>query len=266
MDYYNDLPIIFKSLALINVVIIMFVILLSSIGITLALLQKVTQGSTDLYQYKVKNFYLSYLYASTYILGFIFFLYGLRFYNVHHSIDLKELYQDSYLIYNLFKDISIVVRIYIVLLCLIVLCIFMVLISIHKFFIHHIFILYIYLSKNNQYRDILVRIGHNDIISHYIYQLSWNLTKFTNGFDKSYNVSRYHFHHLFSQGYHPRYKLFVVLSPLIFVLYDCIFNSFILIHVFYYLLFYIPLMILKRVTTCVASEQSAIRDLLWDIL
>lgn len=137
MGYSNYLTLITYILSLINVIIIMFVILGSSIGITLALLQRLTQRSTDLYQYKVTSFYLSYLYSSTYILGFIFFLYGLRVYNVSHSIDLKELYQDCCFIYNLFKDISLLFRIYIALLCLILLWIFLLMIiGLHKFFIH----------------------------------------------------------------------------------------------------------------------------------
>lgn len=96
--------------------------------------------------------------------------------------------------------------------------------------------------------------------------LSFKLTILTNGFDKSYNLSRYHFHNLFGKlSNNKRYQRFIIVSPLIFILYDCIFNHWILIYTYYYLLLYIPLMLFKRITTHMGSEAAYIRDLLWHI-
>jgi hypothetical protein len=273
MDYFNHLT-LFTNLALINVVIILVVILLSSIGIILALLQKVTKRSTDLFQYKVTNFYISYLYAGTYILGFILFLYGLRIYNVNRVIDLKEIYKDCCIIYNLFSEISFLLRIYISLLCIfLILIILLLFVNMHKYFIKHIYNLHLYVnSKPDKYRGRLWKhvwtlswISDDDIISYMIYDISSKITKLTNGFDKDYNLPAYHPHKFFAKVKHRFYQRFVVLSPLIFVLYDCIFNDWVLTHVFYYLLVYIPLMLIKRITICLATEADDIATLLWQI-
>jgi hypothetical protein len=130
--------------------------------------------------------------AILYIVSFIIFLYGLRIYNVNHIIDLRMIYQDCYHIYNLFKDISLILRIYLILLCFFGLCIcLLLLLDINKFFINHIFNLYLYYTGNfdllrlNQFYiaiDLTLGfIGSTDLITKYTRNMIHKLLRFIYG-------------------------------------------------------------------------------------
>jgi hypothetical protein len=178
----------------------------------------------------------------------------------------------------MFISISFLLRIYLALLCIFLIVILLILfISLHKFFINHIFNLYLYFSylvsgKHIMKNQSLFRvhltlefIGDEDIISYTIYEISRRITELTNGFDKHYRLPAYHPHKFFANLKHSLYQRFVVLSPLIIIIYDCLFNNLVISHVFIYLLMYIPLMLIKRISTCLVKEASYIVELLWDI-
>jgi len=99
-------------------------------------------------------------------------------------------------------------------------------------------------------------IGSTDFITYY-------LRKMFNKLD----LSRYHLDTIINYIFYrkQRFGKIILISPLIFILYDCIFNHWILIYTYYYLLLYIPLMLFKRITTHMGSEAAYIRDLLWHI-
>lgn len=56
-------------------------------------------------------------------------------------------------------------------------------------------------------------------------------------------------------------SLFVKISPLYFILYDCIFNNLVIVHFYYYMLFYIPIVLYKRF--CNFSRTILLSDVLW---
>ena len=62
-----------------------------------------------------------------------------------------------------------------------------------------------------------------------------------------------------------KYKTFIQISPIIIVIYDCIINNFIIIHVYYYLLIYTPIMLIKRITTVINNTNFPFTEILWDI-
>jgi hypothetical protein len=271
---------------------------LSYFSIITIILQRVTTRSSDLFQYKLKSKSLSIVFATIYVLLFICLLYGLRIYNIHRTLDLKEVYQS-------FKDISslfTVMDLYLLfLLLLFILSLLLLLLTIiHNFFIHHIFMLYLYYTCSPDYarariesqfnlRKVSVRtyylhkfqtklyqllfdIGHTDIILFSFYRFSYFITKIINGGPVSdYNtLSKYNPYCflgmvVYSQRYRNIYNLFITLSPFLVIIYDCIFNNWVLYYVYYYLLFYIPIILLKRVTIFIRLDPSYILDIIWDI-
>jgi len=54
------------------------------------------------------------------------------------------------------------------------------------------------------------------------------------------------------------YKWFFNLSPLFFLIYDCYYNNWVLIHIFYFMLVYGPLILIKRITNCTFFLQAFI--------
>jgi len=267
-------------------VFISLVTWLSFFSLITVMLQKVTTRSNDLFQYKLRNKYLSLFFAGSYIIVFILFLYGLRVYNLHRTVDLKEVYQS-------FKDIYCILTVMdlylLFLFVLLLLSLLIVLLNImHNFFTNHIFMLYIYYvysydkellriesrSKLHKFQrkfyDLLFKINGTDIISYYINELGYKLTKIINGPTFDYNtLSNYHFYRLFRKLVYGRsrdaYRLFIMLSPFLVIIYDCICNNWVLYHVYHYLLIYIPIILIKRITTFVGSNPNYILNIIWNI-
>jgi hypothetical protein len=261
-------------------IIVSVVTWFSYFSLIMVILQRVTVKSIDLYQYKLRSKSLSLFFAGSYILVFILFLYGLRFYNIHRTVDLKEVYQSCLLILNNIMLMSFFLRFNLVLLCVFTFLLLLVfLLSFHKFFTHHIFMLYIYYTYIISGKRLLVNyflfrfhfnlgwIGSNDLITYFLHQILYKLSRYSDGPYVGYKkLPRYHPYHMFSFIlYHQRLKTMIILSPIIFIGYDCIFNNWVLVHIYYYLLLYIPLMMIKRVTTSIGTDSGPIIRLLWDI-
>lgn len=52
-------------------------------------------------------------------------------------------------------------------------------------------------------------------------------------------------------------------SPLIIIIFECIFNDFVLHYIFVYMIFYIPIIILHRITKCLGYRDPNMGDLIW---
>jgi hypothetical protein len=145
----------------------------------------------------------------------------------------------------------------------------------------------------------LARIGRRDLIAYSIWEISFYIEERRCGYIEAHaswakelvyfyykwgthkgpyegRPEGYHghpypwYHHKFIIKYiidHKFYRNFMVpFSPLLILLYDCFFNNLIITHVYFYLLFYVPLMLFKKVTTLVSFENIQLGPLLWDLL
>jgi len=116
----------------------------------------------------------------------------------------------------------------------------------------HIF-LSSYHEKNEKYAfirkiytyfiDRLGQYGYDttDIITGYVIHLGWVITYHTKK-DIIYKV-------IFSILRSKYYRFLYKISPLLVILYDCIFNNWVLVHIFYFMLVYTSLIMLKRIAT-----------------
>jgi hypothetical protein len=280
-------------------IVVSLITFLSYFSLITVILQRVTTRTSDLFQYKLRNKYLSLFFASIYILIFIVLLYGLRIYNIHRTIDLKEVYQSCLLILDILMLMPFVLVFDLVLLCILTLLLLLLfLLSFHNFFTHHIFMLYLYYtcsqdqetlrqSQRKRHKvpariyylhkfqtklyQLLFNISKTDIILYSLYQLSYKVIKMRKGLYFDYKtLSDYHpYSFLSTLVYRQRrrkvYNLFVTLSPFIAVIYDCIFNDWVLDHVYYYLLIYIPIILIRRITTFISLDPSYMLNIIWDI-
>lgn len=64
---------------------------------------------------------------------------------------------------------------------------------------------------------------------------------------------------------YKHYTKFIIFSPIIVILYDCLFHNFIISHIYTYLLIYIPVMLWRRITMCLFTDAHYICELLWNI-
>lgn len=237
--------------------------------------------SKDLFAYYVHNMRFSIFCASAYILFFIIILYGLRLWNINRTLDLSVPY---YAIISFFKLPLVIVIPSLILGIFIAINILLYIIRIQKYCLHHIYIIYIYIRYNENtpatfwFFAKLEAPGDEDLISYYILKLFHNINRYIfqdrkfNGFSWYDSRAKIPWYFLFFYIYEilikifgKSYKRFMVISPLVVVFYDCFYNDFIIVHLYYYLLLYIPLMLWKRVTSCTRRDASYICRALYDI-
>jgi hypothetical protein len=112
--------------------------------------------------------------------------------------------------------------------------------------------------------DKLERLGHRDLFSYGIYLSSTNFMGLLYG--KNLNLRKLsQYHPYFILNYAGGYSFFAAISPLFFIIYDCIFHNFIIIHVFYYLLLYMPIMLLSHATNCLFKTSGPVCRMFWMI-
>jgi hypothetical protein len=235
------------------------------------LLDKLNMKSQDTFKFYIYNWYLTLFYVFFYISFFIIFFYYIRILNLNQEINLKQFFL---IIYNLVKIsllplyIKFFIFIFIFILLINASLFFLI---IHKHFLDHIFILYFYFRYHEnlprEYKTKILMLGcQEDIITYYIGNISYKITKYLRPNYKYKDLPKYHFKVLINKIiYNKYYTLFVSLSPFFIILYDCIFNHWVITHVFYYLIVFIPVMIWKRITTSIARDASFLCQGIWDL-
>lgn len=249
----------------------------------------IQKRSADVYQFKIHHKALSIMVISLYIIFIIIGLHILRIYNMPHMIELKRLWHLFYTIHSyIFKEImqcSLIGTFYLDLCFTLIIAIIMVyVITLHKLIFKEFFKWFIFLNNNpHRKKNILMKLfnalrdlGHDDIVTYaslqYILAIAHktieNNTAFSDMPFFSYmdQLSFYHriniIKFLFISKYYRSLKHLLI--PILFF-YDCCFNNFVVTAVFYYLLFYIPLRLLQRMSTASVNYAPYISDLLWNI-
>lgn len=289
---------------LINQFVILIVIICSiftMLCIIVTLFFRLLERPLTLFDYKITNICYTIFYSIVYISFFIIFLYSLRIYNINRFVDLKQLLSTLIMIFDLLKCLPVQIKIFFGIFSILSSVAFLsLLLLLHKFFKHEIFKLYLYFvyNENTRFNNEMFIFNYLqppyklDIISYSITKfclyttkryfffknnLSWkdgqnpfslDYTKLQRLFlDTSKKRSRFHYTTIiFKIIYSKWYNHFITISPIFIIIYDCIFNDFILIHIYYYLILYVPLILYRSITIALCTENNYICQLIWDIL
>lgn len=221
--------------------------------------------SKDLFAYYVHNMRFSIFCASAYIVIFVIILYGLRVWNINRTLDLRVPY---HAVISFLQLPLVIIIPGLILGFFILVNILLYIIRIQKYCLHHIYLIYIYIryNENTPINDWffykIAESTNKDFISYYISKILFKIHNYVfqdrefGGFswkDSRAKIPWYflslHVHKTITKIIcNKYYKKFVTFSPLLVVFYDCFYNNFIIIHLYYYLLLYIPLMLWRRVT------------------
>ena len=284
-----------------NFIISFFTFCCSAIVLVSDLLKK----SSSIEYYYISNIWYVISCIISYISFFIIFLYCLRIYNFSSSVDLKIIFKNIRILNELSQNLSWIFKIYMIsIAALLLINIIILLCLLHKYCNHQIFKLYLFLKNNtieryeNQHffsgsiRDpydsdlfsyalkaILIYIDRRFYF--HFNKLPWKpkaklFSVDYNNYFKSwdlYNIyikqrSRFYYLKIVLNLLNNKYyrKFIMPFSPIALILYDCIFNNLLIIHVYYYLLIYVPLMLWRRITISLSTENDIVGALVWDIL
>lgn len=234
--------------------------------------------TVNLYKYKIVSFTKTCCIIIFYIFIFIFLMYYLRINNFGKYLDIKELYSTFTFYYTLFiKPLSIYHKSYIFslafLIILLLSLVFRLIIIKTKLELFKFYIFIINkprsgLSQRRAYKikDFFIKFKDLDFLSYYTFKYIIKMfewlpqTVITNKIKDNLKFFFYN-----KTIYKKIYNLFIKLTPLFVILYDCIFNNFIIIHVYYYFLIYIPLMLFLKITEAMAQTNEGFTDILWQI-
>jgi len=265
---------------------------------------KLLEKPSSIKYYNISNIWYTLFCSFSYISFFIIFLYCLRIYNFSNFVDLKIIFKNIKILNELSQNLSWIFKFSIITISGLLLINTIILICLlHKYCNYQIFKLYLFFKFNTTERnytilnlspfifpydcDLLSYFLQKSIhyidkrLYFYVNNLSWtrNTNVFSSSDYKSYQQSNdfyinylrkrskyYYLNMVYSLINNKYYKKFIIFSPILLVLYDCIFNNLIIIHVYYYLLFYVPLMLYRRITIRSCTENTDISCLVWDIL
>ena len=238
----------------------------------------------DYYRYKIKFLYLSWFLAFIYFFFFIMILYILRFFNLGKEIDLKFLYQILLFGKDLFLLIPFIYQLFLLLIFGLIVIIFLLFFYIiNKYLLENLLKLYVFYLGNRfihpkSFYHKLSRIGESDIISYSIHillefltTLIYRNTEFcttgVSGFPILQNtkLSKFHPYNLSFIIYEKKYKIFISLLPIIFIIIECLLNDFILKYFFYFMIIYLPIILLKKITFFLGEVPNFIVDIIWDL-
>jgi|ERR1700753_229122 len=284
-----------------KIIIINFILIISFINLLLlaiTLFSGLVKRPSSIKTYYISNIFYTLICGIIYISFFIIFLYCLRIYNITKIVDLKIYFRYASVLKEFLIAHPFLFNIYLCFYIIIISVIISLILSLlHKYFISQIFNLYLFLRHNpidrkhiiSTFFRIIQEPLNDDVLSYYLQQsvlyldargfywyknLLWK-NRFEFGSSeyllyKKYRETRrwYYYRNLIIRIVTHRYykKYFIPFSPILFLLYDCTFNNFILTHLCCYLLLYIPLMLWRRITTSLFYENTQICYLIWDIL
>jgi hypothetical protein len=110
--------------------------------------------------------------------------------------------------------------------------------------------------------------GKSDIISYSLNLLFKKMVYFQYRKDNFFNfekISKYHPYKLTSIYRNKYYNLFITFLPIIFLLIECILNNFSIKYIYYFLVFYIPIILLRRITSFLCYQAYFIIKIINDL-
>lgn len=257
---------------IINIILALITIIL--IKIVIKFIRLWVYPSSNIFQYKIKNITLSFIGIIIDIVIFIVIFYLLRYLNLPRNFDLKNLVVFSVKCNEQFLEVfevdSKLLQIYILcnIILLVIICVCSI-INIHKMMRKEIYKFFLYFIADQYPKNFFTKwiinkfsaiaCGH-DILHYLLIKFSYNLNVKLNG---KYDMTKPTIISVFISNKY--YKRFMQFSPMIIIIYDCLFNDFVLTHVFYYMLFYIPLRLFKQIVNPFLDYAPYITNMLYNI-
>lgn len=242
------------------------------------LFKKISKTSTYLFQYKLKSKNLSLTLVAIYIILFFILLYILRMYTLKEVTDLSIPLNAILHFIHMLMDLQLIPRICLIILTfnLIWILIF-IMANINKFFTHHILMLHIFYEGQEpapgkawapyeKFVFSLTSYSDDDIISYNIWKILSRIAGYLYPKPNS-KYSRADWDAI--PTYHPiqimtsillnsYYKKAVIYSPFLLILDDCVFNDFQVRYLSHYMLFFVPLMLIKRLANAASHSNTLI--------
>lgn len=209
---------------------------------------------TQIYSYKITNLFYTISIVLSYIGITIIFVYFIRLLSLGYLLDLKVLYFKLCLFFSMYiKPLDFTSKIYLFGFCCILALGALLMFNLyHKYVKKEMMKIYIYIDGYRYYcfenesalgkrlSEIFSKIKsgclkrYPDIFSAFIYKSKIPKIFSQYFYGDPYRIRR---HHL---------AMFIQISPLFVILYDCIFNNFVITHFYYYMVIFFPVMVLKR--------------------
>lgn len=273
-----------------QILIILILTSFSLIGINYNVLLGLLEKNKAINQYKINHFIWShclFIMPMPILMGSFYFVW---FYNINLIIDLSFLGVILFL-YDLvpFKDsLWFVYFLFFVVFFNIIILFILLLVSIYKYYLRNCFKLFIYYyqcpSAENESRDFWYlflsenfkvfidklpwfQLGYTNLVAESIYIISCKLMVFLYGKNYRLQVSENHPHNVISDLLRSKDNghTLLLMSPLFFIFYDCIFHNFVITHVFYYLILFIPIVLFRGFTTFMLEHLNYLCQALWRI-
>jgi len=236
-------------------------------------------NNVTLYKYKIDSFIFNIIIISIYISTFIILFYISRLYNLGKLLDLKILYKDATTIWTTFTTPLPLIAKFFLITCYILLLILLLLLFslINKKIMLEIFKLYLFTildpskySRGYEIQRFCFKFHKNDLVTHSLikmekYLLHLYFTRQNKRMPMFYAEIPWYLNPMYKLSNSKYYSLFVQTTPMFVIIYDCIFNNFIITHVYYFLLFYTPLILLKKITFTVSKTYDSMAHILWRI-
>lgn len=153
----------------------------------------------------------------------------------------------------------------------------MTILLIQKYLVSHIIKLYFYITKDidrssklSKFLDKLQKIGQQDVITALIIDIGYELRLFLKNKVKDNKLSLSKFlkidKYLGYFDYLMHIRKYIPFFPVPIIIYDLIFNNYMIINLQYFLLIHIPILILMRITTFMSGGHATqVRKLLFSI-
>lgn len=238
------------------------------------------QKPKNIFQFKIIYFKLTIISVIIYILSFFIILYLWRLSSIQKLINLKEILDNLFRLHLIYcYHLPFTNQLYIF--CIIILIFgfsFLSIIKLHNICQFHIYKLYFYIMGYyyihkhivQKIHDILGNLGSQDLITYTIKKFLAKVVNFTHNYNVDWEkLPKYHYYNIMFLLLCKQFKLvqfLITISPIFIIIYDCIFHSYYLIHLYPYLLIYTPVIILRKITKRVVANPINLMKTIHEIL
>lgn len=260
------------------IILIIFIINVNNISLlTWIFLLSVIEKFSNPFQYKLNNPFLEGFGVVMYVSIFFILAYIWRIYNLKNALNLKTLFDNIHRLYLInFSHFDLSTQfILAILLFFIILNIFLCLLKLNLLFYKTLIKFYLRFEyndlscKRSLFLQYLEKPGNQDIITYFILEIAYKLTiKFDNVRYENQTLPPYHLYRILSNLISCNFTFIqktITVSPLLFFVYDIIWNEYLLNHFYYYMIIYIPLIILRRISKFLNQDSSNLIVRLWRI-
>jgi hypothetical protein len=251
-----------------------------------ALLEILGSRSADFFKFKLKNVYFSVALVIFYLIFFVLIFYVIRILNIRNDqfLDINKLFIRINFIYLTYLPHSKFLVLCCLLICLMSILLFiLIMLIVNKFFFRHLYMLYFYFAYGSQFGPLIrykiLDLSYLDVLSYILFYAPCLRMIINYGFREGLNAP-FDKNYLSKMPWYLRFYLSIAglltsrefqrgltWSPFYFMLSDCATHDFVLRWTSLYLLFYVPLILIRRATYSAFCHSRAVAIMLvaWEV-